>query len=91
MNYEKYNIATDVKYEPLVPFDVGKDAAANPAKWWNQTLCRVNDCVARPVADRGPHGRSGHRHADRRLIASAGRGRDAGRRLESCPEGSRTR
>jgi mannose-6-phosphate isomerase-like protein (cupin superfamily) len=47
MNYEKYNIATDVKYEPLVPFDVGKDAAANPAKWWNQTLCRVNDCVAR--------------------------------------------
>ncbi len=42
-----YSIHTDVKYAPLELVDLGKLADDCPEKWWNQTLCRVNDCVAR--------------------------------------------
>ena len=43
----KYDIQSDVKYGPLELADVGRlvDACAEP--WWSQTLCRVNDSVAR--------------------------------------------
>ena len=43
----KYDIHTDVRFAPLEPFDAGRLAADAPSKWWNQSLCRVNDCVAR--------------------------------------------
>ena len=42
-----YQIHTDVKYEPLELVNVGQLADQCPANWWNQTLCRINDCVAR--------------------------------------------
>ena len=42
-----YDIHTDVKYRPLELIDAGKLADECPEKWWNQTLSRVNDCVAR--------------------------------------------
>jgi mannose-6-phosphate isomerase-like protein (cupin superfamily) len=42
-----YAIHTDVKYAPLEVVDAGKLADACPDKWWNQTLCKVNDSVAR--------------------------------------------
>lgn len=42
-----YDIHTDVKYAPLELIDAGKLADECPQKWWNQTLCRVNDSVAR--------------------------------------------
>ena len=42
-----YNIHTDVKHNPLELVDAGKLADACTEKWWNQTLCRVNDCVVR--------------------------------------------
>jgi mannose-6-phosphate isomerase-like protein (cupin superfamily) len=42
-----YDIHTDVKYGPLELVDVGKDADEAPSTWWNQSLCRINDCVAR--------------------------------------------
>lgn len=42
-----YDIHADVKHGPLEIIDVAALAAACPAKWWNQALCRVNDCVAR--------------------------------------------
>jgi len=42
-----YSIHTDVKHAPLEAFDAGKLAAACTEPWWNQTLCRVNDSVAR--------------------------------------------
>jgi mannose-6-phosphate isomerase-like protein (cupin superfamily) len=42
-----YDIHTDVKYGPLELVDVGKDADEAPSSWWNQSLCRINDCVAR--------------------------------------------
>jgi mannose-6-phosphate isomerase-like protein (cupin superfamily) len=42
-----YEIHTDVAAGPLELIDVGKLADACPVPWWNQSLCRVNDCVAR--------------------------------------------
>ena len=43
----KYDIHTDVKYRPLELIDTGRLADECPERWWNQTLCRVNDCVVR--------------------------------------------
>ena len=43
----QYEIHTDVKYEPLALINVGQLADECPEKWWNQSLCRINDCVAR--------------------------------------------
>ena len=42
-----YDIHTDVKYPPLEIMDLNKLGAACKEKWWNQSLCRINDCVAR--------------------------------------------
>ena len=42
-----YDIHEDVKYAPLETVDLGALADAAPSKWWNQTLCRVNESVAR--------------------------------------------
>jgi mannose-6-phosphate isomerase-like protein (cupin superfamily) len=42
-----YAIHTDVKYGPLETIDAGAMAAACPEKWWNQSLCTVNDSVVR--------------------------------------------
>ena len=42
-----YDIHTDVKYGPLEVVELGQLADQCPERWWNQTLCRVNDCVAR--------------------------------------------
>lgn len=42
-----YDIHTDVKFGPLELVDVGKAADEAPSNWWNQSLCRINDCVAR--------------------------------------------
>ena len=43
----QYAIHTDVKFRPLEVIDAGRLADQCPERWWNQTLCRVNDCVAR--------------------------------------------
>lgn len=42
-----YSINLDVHYPPLELVDIQElvDACAEP--WYNQTLCRVNDCVVR--------------------------------------------
>ena len=42
-----YDIHTDVKYGGLEIVDAGRLADECPEKWWNQTLCRINDSVAR--------------------------------------------
>ena len=43
----KYDIHTDVRFGPLDKVDAGAIADACRERWWNQSLCRVNDCVAR--------------------------------------------
>jgi mannose-6-phosphate isomerase-like protein (cupin superfamily) len=42
-----YSIHTDLKYGPLQLVDVGAIADECREKWWNQSLCQVNDCVVR--------------------------------------------
>ncbi len=42
-----YVIHTDVKHGPLELVDAGRMASEVKEPWWNQSLCRVNDCVAR--------------------------------------------
>ena len=42
-----YDTHLDVKFEPLQTIDVPALVAAVTHPWWNQTLCRVNDCVVR--------------------------------------------
>jgi mannose-6-phosphate isomerase-like protein (cupin superfamily) len=42
-----YDIHTDVKFAPLEVVDAGKLADECSVPWWNQSLCRVNDSIAR--------------------------------------------
>ena len=42
-----YDIHMDVKYAPLEVVDAGKLADACAEPWWNQSLCLVNESVAR--------------------------------------------
>jgi mannose-6-phosphate isomerase-like protein (cupin superfamily) len=42
-----YDIHEDIKFGPLELQDAGKLADACEVPWWNQSLCRVNDSVAR--------------------------------------------
>jgi mannose-6-phosphate isomerase-like protein (cupin superfamily) len=43
----KYSIHTDLKFKPLELIDAAKLADECREKWWNQSLCRVNDSVVR--------------------------------------------
>ena len=42
-----YDIHEDIKYAPLELIDAGALADGCPVPWWNQSLCTVNDSVAR--------------------------------------------
>lgn len=42
-----YSINLEARYGPLELVDVQALADACTAAWYNQTLCRVNDCVVR--------------------------------------------
>lgn len=42
-----YSIHLDVKHGPLERFDIETLAGEVKDKWFNQTVCRVNDCVVR--------------------------------------------
>jgi len=42
-----YDIHEDVKFAPLDVIEAGQLADGCREKWWNQTLCKVNDSVAR--------------------------------------------
>ncbi len=42
-----YDIHTNVKYRPLEVVDAGALADACTQPWWNQSLCVVNESVAR--------------------------------------------
>ena len=42
-----YDIHEDIKFASLEKFDAGALADACSVPWWNQSLCRVNESVAR--------------------------------------------
>jgi mannose-6-phosphate isomerase-like protein (cupin superfamily) len=43
----EYDIHSDIKFGPLELVDAGRLADDCTEKWWNQSLCLVNDCVMR--------------------------------------------
>jgi len=48
MNDENfYNINKDIRFKPLELIDIPKMLEDCSETWFNQTLCRVNDCVVR--------------------------------------------
>ena len=48
-----YFINTEVRYGPLELIDIPGLVGACKEPWFNQTLCRVNDCVVRLGIIRG--------------------------------------
>ncbi len=44
---DPYSIHLDARFSALEVVDVQALADACTERWWNQTLCRVNDCVVR--------------------------------------------
>lgn len=42
-----YDIHEDIRYAPLEVIDAGTLADECAKPWWNQSLCKVNDSVAR--------------------------------------------
>ena len=59
-----YSIHTDVKYRPLELVDAGALADDCRDAWWNQTLCQVNDAVARLGVFKGEFHWHKHEHED---------------------------
>jgi len=46
-NSEPYSIHLDTRYSPLELMDIPELVKTVTDPWYNQTLCRVNDCVVR--------------------------------------------
>jgi mannose-6-phosphate isomerase-like protein (cupin superfamily) len=44
---QKYNINKDIRFAPLDLIDIPKIVDECDEEWFNQSLCRVNDCVVR--------------------------------------------
>ena len=49
----QYKFNNDVRFGPLETIDIPAMVAACDDPWFNQTLCRVNDCVVRLGIIRG--------------------------------------
>ena len=63
MNEKKrYSIHTDIRFNPLELIDISQIVAECDEEWFNQTLCRVNDCVVRLGIIRGEF--HWHKHDD---------------------------
>jgi mannose-6-phosphate isomerase-like protein (cupin superfamily) len=43
----QYVIQSDIRFGPLEKLSIPELVAENTEPWFNQSLCRVNDCVAR--------------------------------------------
>jgi mannose-6-phosphate isomerase-like protein (cupin superfamily) len=59
-----YDIHTDIRYAPLETIEAGALADQCTEKWWNQTLCKVNDSVARIGVFHGEFHWHKHDHED---------------------------
>ena len=61
-NSYPYVTRLDIKYRPLELVDVQKDVDAVTDRWFNQTLCKVNDSVVRLGVMQGEY--HWHKHDD---------------------------
>ena len=50
---DKYHINKDIRFGPLTLMDIPQMVEECEESWFNQTLCRVNDCVVRLGIIRG--------------------------------------
>lgn len=57
-----YVTRLDVKYPPLEVIDLGTEVSGVKDRWFNQTLCRVNDSVVRMGVVQGEY--HWHKHND---------------------------
>ena len=64
MNKASYNQHMDIKYQHLELIDVPAIIAENKEKWFNQTLTKVNDSVARIGIVQGDYHWHKHDHDD---------------------------
>jgi hypothetical protein len=64
MSTPPYSIHTDIKFPPLELIDIGKLQEATQDQWFNQTLCKVNDCVVRLGVLQGEFHWHKHDHKD---------------------------
>ncbi len=46
-NQEPYSINTDLRFAPMEVVDIQGLVNTATDDWYNQSLCRVNDCVVR--------------------------------------------
>ena len=44
---QDYRINKDIRFDPLTLIDIARMVEECEETWFNQTLCRVNDCVLR--------------------------------------------
>jgi mannose-6-phosphate isomerase-like protein (cupin superfamily) len=68
-----YSIHTDIKYKPLELIDVGRIARDCEERWWNQTLCRVNDSVLRLGVLHGEFHWHRHENEDELFLVTDGK------------------
>jgi len=68
-----YAINLDMKFAPLEFIDIPKLVAAVKDGWYNQTLCRVNDCVVRLGVMQGEFHWHKHDHEDEFFYVIEGR------------------
>ncbi|UCG61198.1 MAG: cupin domain-containing protein [Candidatus Zixiibacteriota bacterium] len=74
MNSEqKYNINLDAKFGFLKLIDIPAMVEACREKWFNQTLCRVNDCVIRLGIVKGEFHWHRHDNEDEFFLVLAGK------------------
>jgi mannose-6-phosphate isomerase-like protein (cupin superfamily) len=59
---DQFDTHLDIRFEPLEVIDVPALADATTHPWYNQTLCRVNDCVMRLGVVKGEY--IWHKHDD---------------------------
>ena len=68
-----YNIDQTIRFEPLERIDVGAIEEACQESWFNQSLCRVNDCVVRLGIVEGEFHWHQHDNEDEFFYVVAGR------------------
>src|SRR6266487_2736251 len=67
-----YKTYLNILHGPLELVDVQKLADACKDKWYNQTLCKVNDSVVRMAVVQGEYHRHKHNHIDEFFVAPDG-------------------
>ena len=68
-----YVTLLDIKFKPLTLIDVSAEAAAVTDRWFNQTLCKVNDSVVRLGVMQGEYHWHKHDNDDEFFYVISGR------------------